>query len=601
MKKHSQWWIVFYSLSLFLACQATPDSANVIATVGKDRITFEEIDAGFFRRLAMQEDTLFENQMSQEFLDSLVALKLVLHAAYSSKLDKDKEIGILVDEQRPRFIIDELYKMEILEKSQPSEAELKDFYRKNGEQRKLRHILVKTKKEADNIYKDMKKGADFEQLAKEKSIDTGTKEYGGDLGMTSWGSMAAPFQESAWKLDSGEVSRPVESPFGWHVIRVDGINKLETKPYEEMAEIIKQRVQFAKQNQLTQDFLDRMKQKAKVHMDSTVWLLLLERDSLQSTKELLPTKKGKGSFLAPELFSESERKKPLLTYQGGEVTVSDFLDQFQKLPPMAKGYLADPKKVEQMALQLVMGDLLEKEAKKKGAERRPNYKSNILKLQESLMIDKMRNDFILGGLKVSDVELHAFYDSNLTLFKVPEHVKIQEVLLSTKEQAQKILNRVKAGASLSKLADSLTIRGGMKGRGGVLDSITEARNSVLFLAVKNAKKGQVVGPVPVSNSFSVIKLLEHSPARQRTYEEVLPDLRVLAYVDKQKKTFREWVASREKADAVDIHWELYRKMMDEKVLALREQFREENENKVSGTFPFKVKVGPGGKIEKVGN
>ena len=219
MKKYFSWWSILYSLSLLLACQAKTDDSTIIAEIGNDKITFESMDPNFFGSLDLYEDSTLQQQMASTYLDSLVNQQLLLRAAYQSRLDQDREINILVDEQRPRLMIDELYKMAVIEKAEPTTPELKDFYKKSGEQRKLRHILVKEKKEAEDIYRQLKKGGDFEQLAKEKSIDPGSKELGGDLGLVSWGAMVEPFQQAAWKLKAGQISKPVESKFGWHIIR----------------------------------------------------------------------------------------------------------------------------------------------------------------------------------------------------------------------------------------------------------------------------------------------------------------------------------------------------------------------------------------------
>jgi len=90
-------------------------------------------------------------------------------------------------------------------------------------QAKVRHILVKTQAEALNIEKQLKAGANFATLAKTYSIDPSTKDKGGELPMFSPGQMVASFQQAAFKLKVGQISPPVQSPFGWHVIQMEQI------------------------------------------------------------------------------------------------------------------------------------------------------------------------------------------------------------------------------------------------------------------------------------------------------------------------------------------------------------------------------------------
>ena len=599
MRKYFSWWSILYSLSLLLACQAKTENNTIIARVGDEKITFESIDSTYFPNLELYDDSASQHQAALNYLDSLINQKLLVRAAYEARLDQDREINILMDEQKPRLLIDELYKMVVLEKSEPTERELKDYYQKSGEQRKLRHILVKDRAEAEQIYQELKKGANFDTLATEKSIDPGSKDYGGDLGLVSWGSMVDPFQQAAWKLKVGQISKPVESSFGWHVIKLEEIKKLDQKPFEEVSQLQKQRLQFTKQNRLTQEFLDQLKAKSGVEMDTTTYGLMLQRDSTEAKKDLLSPPKPSGSYLKLDLFSESQRGLPLLSYKGGSITVKDFVEQYAKIPAFQKGSFDNRQQVEQWAFQMVMGDLLEKEAEKRGTDSRPVFKQNLLKLKETLMADKMRNDLIMLRVKITEEDLHSYYDTHLEQFQIPENVKIQEVLVATEPEAKKLAQQIKAGANFTKLADQYTLRPGLKGKGGILDSITLQKSEILFNAVKEAKKGQVVGPVPFNEKFSVIKLLERRPTKQLAFEEVQPRLRSLAYEDEKRTTFKNWIESRKQNDKVETFPEVYINKVFGKLSELHASRPPGDRKRLSGKLPMKIKIGPEGQIQQV--
>jgi peptidyl-prolyl cis-trans isomerase C len=85
---------------------------------------------------------------------------------------------------------------------------------------RARHILVKSKDEADKISKEIAGGADFAESAKKYSQDSGG-EGGGDLGYFSRGQMVKPFEDAAFALEKGKVSAPVQSEFGWHIIKIE--------------------------------------------------------------------------------------------------------------------------------------------------------------------------------------------------------------------------------------------------------------------------------------------------------------------------------------------------------------------------------------------
>lgn len=103
----------------------------------------------------------------------------------------------------------------------------------NEEEVHARHILVATEGEAKDVEAQLKNGADFVKLAKEKSKDPGAAE-GGDLGYFTKDQMVPEFAEAAFKLDKGQVSDPVKTQFGWHIIKVEDKRIKPTPTYDQV-------------------------------------------------------------------------------------------------------------------------------------------------------------------------------------------------------------------------------------------------------------------------------------------------------------------------------------------------------------------------------
>jgi len=98
------------------------------------------------------------------------------------------------------------------------------------EQVLARHILVETEEEAKALYDQLKNGADFAELARTSSKDTGSGANGGDLGWFGKGAMVAPFEEAAFNQEIGEIGQPVKSDFGYHIIQVIARQELPLTP-----------------------------------------------------------------------------------------------------------------------------------------------------------------------------------------------------------------------------------------------------------------------------------------------------------------------------------------------------------------------------------
>jgi len=114
-----------------------------------------------------------------------------------------------------------------------------------------RHILVATEDEAKAIEAELKKGADFATLAKQKSKDPGAAE-GGDLGYFTKEQMVPEFAEVAFKLDKGQISDPVKTQFGWHIIKVEDKRIKPTPTFDEVKSQIENYVAHRAQAELVQ-------------------------------------------------------------------------------------------------------------------------------------------------------------------------------------------------------------------------------------------------------------------------------------------------------------------------------------------------------------
>jgi parvulin-like peptidyl-prolyl isomerase len=146
-----------------------------------------------------------------------------------------------------------------------SDADVQAYYEKNEEQfstpesREVRHILVKTKALAEQLAAQLRAGADFAALAKKHSTDTGSKESGGKLTITR-GQTVAPFDKQAFALAKNEVSAPVKTEFGFHLIEpLSEVKKASKAPLKEVRDSIRQQLLQTKKNEAMTEWVDELK------------------------------------------------------------------------------------------------------------------------------------------------------------------------------------------------------------------------------------------------------------------------------------------------------------------------------------------------------
>ncbi|MGX7627673.1 peptidylprolyl isomerase PrsA [Bacillus thuringiensis] len=123
-------------------------------------------------------------------------------------------------------------------KNSVTEKDVKDHYKPEI---KASHILVSDENEAKEIKKKLDAGASFEELAKQESQDLLSKEKGGDLGYFHSGAMTPEFETAAYKLKIGQISDPVQSPNGYHIIKLTG--KKDLQPYDEVKDSIRKNLE----------------------------------------------------------------------------------------------------------------------------------------------------------------------------------------------------------------------------------------------------------------------------------------------------------------------------------------------------------------------
>jgi peptidyl-prolyl cis-trans isomerase C len=189
---------------------------------------------------------------------------LVSKAAEAKKLGDTDEFKKKLALARTKLLMEALLQDEA--KSAVTDDAMKKVYADaikevgNEQEVSARHILVESEDDAKAISADLKKGGDFAAIAKEKSKDPGSKDSGGDLGFFTKDQMVPEFAEAAFKLDKGQVSDPVKSQFGWHVIRVDDKRTKEPPTFEQ----VKDQIENFVQRKAQADLIQKLRADAKI-------------------------------------------------------------------------------------------------------------------------------------------------------------------------------------------------------------------------------------------------------------------------------------------------------------------------------------------------
>jgi peptidyl-prolyl cis-trans isomerase C len=199
----------------------------------------------------------------ENVLAFLIDMKIVAKAAEDKKIEDRPDFKARLGFTRNRLLMDNLLAAE--GKAAATDEAMKKVYQEAAKQIEseqevhARHILVETEDEAKAIEADLKKGADFAELAKTKSKDPGAAD-GGDLGFFTKDQMVPEFSAVAFALEPGKISDPVKSQFGWHIIKVEEKRNRKAPDFEQ----VKPQIETYVTRKAQAEYVAKLRESAKV-------------------------------------------------------------------------------------------------------------------------------------------------------------------------------------------------------------------------------------------------------------------------------------------------------------------------------------------------
>ncbi|WP_150524070.1 peptidylprolyl isomerase [Roseibium sediminis] len=249
------------AVTLGVSSVSAAEPGDVIAKVGETEIT--EADIAFAAQDLGQELQRFPpSQWRGILLDVIVDMQLLAQAAREAEIEKDPDFQKQLEFLKLRALRNAYIAQKI--EGGVTEDDVKAAYEKEfadfegDEEINARHILVKEKAEAEAIIKELEGGADFIELAKEKSTGP-SGPNGGDLGFFVRGQMVKPFEDAVFALEPGAITKePVETQFGWHVIKLEERRRQPKPSLEDVAQGLRQQLARDQYTKIMDDLKSRV-------------------------------------------------------------------------------------------------------------------------------------------------------------------------------------------------------------------------------------------------------------------------------------------------------------------------------------------------------
>ncbi len=406
---------------------------------------------------------------------------------------------------------------------------------------KASHILIKIKKvngkldtaaakaKADSIYQKLMAGADFAEMAKKYSDDKGSAVKGGNLGYFERRMMIKPFDEVAFNLKKGEISKPVETKFGFHIIKVTDIVPLP--PFDKMKDKLLKRYEQTRKKSDYEKYVKEMKNKFHFY----------ENDSLL---------KVIGAKAKDYKFEEDVKEKAIIkdnlnksVFRIDNVSaVLDTVINYGLSNEEFKGKNLTFKNLQKAAEKVAEKFLFSKEAEML-AQSDSAFKALMNEYKNGLLVFKIQQEDIWDKLKIDSTQLKKMYEEEKSKLVTPNEVEFDQIYSRVDTLITKIYKELINGTrTYDEIADSVSKemnhnpKSPLKFRPNI--KLKAETNAITEAAFGLEKPGDFSAPIGVGKMWGIVKLLKKSPSRVKTYKEALPEL-MSQYQDKETKRLRD--------------------------------------------------------------
>ncbi len=526
-------------------------SEDTVAKVGNQKITVEEFKKELAKRYPNKESfTDVDSSAKYSVLNRMIDSKRKLAAAYDQGLDNDEKVLLDVRHQKEKMLMNKYYEKMIVDKM-ISEDEIREAFEKQKEEVRASHILIAyagargsqvkrskddAQKLAAELAKRAKAGEDFTGLAKQYSDDPSVKRNNGDLGYFTWGRMVPEFQKAAFAMKVGEISDPVESSYGFHVIKLEDRRENKNfgdKDFEKESFNIKRKLYFARQEEGRVRW-DSLRSRLQKEYDYK-----LLRDNLKDLTAKLK-EKGKKRLLNPEDLSDEEKQTLLATWDGGEFTLADLLeeykDSFSRLRPALVEYVRLAPEVENINLK----NFMVAKAKDMGLDDDEEIEKQLAVIKERRMLAVLQDKEINSKIEPTEEDVKKYFEENKEEFTYPPKIQIWEIFVKDEKLATKIYGWAKAGRNFEKLAEKYTEDKAYKKKKGFLGYRVKTQRGAVSREAFKIGENAIGGPVRYHNGWVVLKTGKKKEKEYMTFETARPRVEAKMRRERTKLRRDEW-------------------------------------------------------------
>ena len=520
------------SLVLIAACSSPQGDKSVVARVGEVAITFEDL-----QRFKSDMPPLLLSERDgvaafDEYLQAMVDMELMLLEAQRRQIDSDSGFVEQWEQERRKKLFQEFVKLEIQDKIDLPQEELKRQWSESRWNRllKLARIRSGTAGEAAQALRALESGTPFEELSGQHLTHRQQGNHQGELNSYVGRNNIEEFEvsldvaEVLFDLAKGEISAPLKVEAGYDIYKV-----LDERPAPASYYLIfSQGVLMAAFGERRRTLIAELMREYNVELDP------------HSISEL-------AAIVAKDNVEDIDAEGILGRYDGGQITLADFLALYPKVRRVASVGTDSSGIDEFVRLYLVPEVLFPVAIERRGLAQEPAISDWLRIKKRAMLIEELRRRDVEEHVDLSEDALRSYYEANQHRFIEDREVAVQEILVATQEEAEALAARIRAGEDMAALAASHSIRqGNNKGRFHI-HSFERVVFGELLTEALAAEVGVLIGPVAIAETphrqggFSLFEVLEKTPEKLKPYDEVVKQVRYWWTKEEENRLYSELI------------------------------------------------------------
>jgi len=481
----------------------------VLASVGGHKITMGDFTARY-------EDYLIYSGVKDNvplrfsILNNMINEILLKDYDNNSKIYNNSEYQKELKWTKDEVILAYLKDQEVYSKITASEDELHKAFERTNIKLEVRHLYAPTQKAADELYALLKMGVDFNKLAKQVFTDSLLRNNGGYLGYISWGATDPNFEDAAYSLKVGEISKPVKTAQGYSIIKLENrvVNPMMTEyNYLNMKPKLERAVKISKKSSYEKSYLGKIFGKNTIKFND------------QSITEIYNELGQPGSPIIENVSHSKTSTGFCAEYQGKKYSQDDIRVILFSSPEYSLEKIKSVKDLEAAVLGLLMQEKLLRIAKEKGYDNKIDVTTKYNELAKNIFLNYKRKE-ILKTVDVSDSELYSFYNKNISYFKEENEMNVQEIVVQDSSMLGTLTNRLDAGEDFGKLAEDFSLRKWSSKNKGILGLSPVSKFGELKDTLWNSPLGKIIGPLKFDKYTGFFKVLNKQNGKPVAFQLV---------------------------------------------------------------------------------